>query len=96
MITIHIGIVKTEKTFTLTDNNMEFDAIILNLFGEESIVKMMEQDGLAHNKATKLTPERLFELSKRYDVTIRTNGKLTRVFIAEQATFLPGDYSEQQ
>jgi hypothetical protein len=71
---------------------MEFDAIILNLFGEESIVKMMEQDGLVHFKQTKLTPERLFELSKRYDVTVRTRDNVTRVFLAEQATFLPGDY----
>jgi hypothetical protein len=74
---------------------MDIEVIFLNLFGKKSVAQMMEQDGLTHFPM-KVTAERLFELSKRYDVTIRTSNNTTRVFLAEQATFLPGDYSEQQ
>lgn len=75
---------------------MEFEATILNLFGKRSIALMMEQDGLAHNRPVKLTPQRLFDLSNRYDVTVRTRSGATRVFLAEQTTFLPGDYSHER
>jgi hypothetical protein len=73
---------------------MEFDAHILNIAGDKRSAEMMEQDGLIHNATIKMTAERLYKLSMRYDVTIRTTGVLTRVFLAHQATYLPGDYSE--
>lgn len=75
---------------------MELDVHILNLFGNKVVAKMMEQDDLAHNITTKLTLEQLYSLSSRYDVTIRTRSGLTRVFLALQSAFLPGDYSHEQ
>jgi len=78
------------------EDNIEFDANIINLFGKEIIVEMMKQDGLNHNKATKLTTEKLYQMSKRYDVTIRTSDGLTRVFLAPQTTYLPGDFGDEQ
>ena len=75
---------------------MEFDAHILNLFGDETVAQMMERDGLSHNVTVKLTAAKLHELSSRYDVTIRTRSGLTRVFLALQSTFLPGDYGHEQ
>ncbi|MCK9567508.1 hypothetical protein M0R72_01000 [Candidatus Pacearchaeota archaeon] len=72
---------------------MEFDALVFNLFGNKTIAKMMERDGLPHNRLVKMTAERLFELSRLYDVTVRIH-TTTHIFLALQATYLPGDYSE--
>jgi hypothetical protein len=65
----------------------------VNLFGSKKVARMMEEDGLPHNKPTTTTLESLFELTKRYDVTLRTRD-ITRVFLAQQTTFLPGPSDE--
>jgi len=73
---------------------MQIKVQYFNLFGSKIVARMMEEDGLPHNKPTTTTMESLFELTKRYDVTLRTRDNITRVFLAQQTTFLPGPSDE--
>lgn len=79
---------------------MKIKVQYFNLFGSKRVARMMEEDKLPHNKQTWADFDSLFDLAKRYDVTLRTTNEgvgtiwLTRVFLAQQTTFLPGPSDE--
>lgn len=89
-----IEALRNHNQFFSETHNMQIKVQYFNLFGSRTMAKMMEQDGLPHNTPTTTTLDALFELTKRYDVTLRTRDSITRVFLAQQTTYLPGPSDE--
>ncbi len=65
------------------------EVITFNFSGNSNVAKMMQEDNLPHNNRIKLSQDRLFELSNKYDITVCVRNKTTYLFLSEQTEFLP-------